>query len=208
VIRRRSLLSGVVTGDGWIGMKPARLEKIARHVQDADWAKGREDRDEVFKRISKHLSKVDEKEYDMTQLEDGIHEFRRDLRWFVFDAVAVNGLLNDQRKSCPVAEYKGLLQDPLAKSPHAQLPANPAQKGACAISKCLYLAVCSAVVRLGEIKDEGEREEATGCAAPSAQASKDRTRRALAIHEEIQRTRLLERLIDQVDTCREENGGE
>ncbi|MCC7442778.1 MAG: hypothetical protein IT285_14175 [Bdellovibrionales bacterium] len=142
------------------GERP-RLQRIERFLRTFDWAEYSEDRDFVLGRLSKQLKKVDETEYDISILEhgDGVHELRRELRWFLIQARVLNGLVTFRPASegCDVAELRPLLQQPIAESKYSALPGAGDEPETCGISRCLFIGLVYWVEELGAVKDQAEQ---------------------------------------------------
>ncbi|MBY0316252.1 MAG: hypothetical protein K2Q26_12065 [Bdellovibrionales bacterium] len=150
-------------GKSWLA-KNATDTKISYYrekLSKYDWGSEEEDKSFVIRRLSKALKKISETDFDFTYLEegDGLHEFRRELRWFAIEAQVLNGLVTfDPANTCTNSAYRPLLTQPIAKSKYATLPVNPKVGSPCRISKCLFLGVADLVDKVGKIKDDVEEE--------------------------------------------------
>jgi len=135
------------------------LGKIEKKINKAKWDGKKDDRDFLLAGLADYIEKIrDDKDYDLDDLEEGIHEFRRNIRWISIIAAASDGLIQLADK-CPYKELKDLLKDPVAQSEFAKLPPSDAEKKPCYLSKCAFLGVVKAVGDLGDIKDVGQWEE-------------------------------------------------
>jgi hypothetical protein len=92
----------------------------------------------------------------MNELEEGIHSYRRQIRWFGIYAEASDGLFELREDRHPIAKYKSGLDSDLAKSKYCQLPPPNPQLNTVSYSKSLYVATMESVLALGDIKDRGE----------------------------------------------------
>ncbi len=106
--------------------------------------------------LSRRLEKIESTPYDMNELEDGIHELRRHLRWFPIYAESLNGLFQLDDTHNPVKAYEPLLQEGIATSKYVNLPAGDREKDPINISKSLYCGLMQLTLDLGALKDAGE----------------------------------------------------
>jgi hypothetical protein len=151
--------------------------------------------------------------FNFNLLEDGIHEFRRRLRWFPMMIDSLDGLIlvrDDPPGSCPVPALEALAGSAAARHRYA----NPALRfpatHPCTISRCLLWQVSKAVRDLGHLTDEAEGEAALDSVlnddevdvASSNKATPDEIARANAIRTELYSSRALEALMAQLSACK------
>ncbi len=170
-----------VVADGWIPDEQGRVPAIADMVEalaKADFGTYEEDRqflraelEDIVKDLDRDMKlDADEGGYDLTQLQGpiGLHEFRRDIRWFSVCAEAVDGLVQLTTERNPVKEYKNLIitdeNDPkfvsdLSTSKFVKLPTAERENGAFEIPLSLYTANMKGVLDFGGAKDGGEEIE-------------------------------------------------
>ncbi len=137
-----------------------KMQKIRNDLQNYAWPTPAQDRQFILGQLGLDLEKIKATAYDFSKLEEGngLHEFRREVRWFTIKARVLNGLFKFKAgNACPVEELKPLLSLPIATSKYAQLPANPSEKNTCAITQCLFVDMASIVESVGAIKDEVEQ---------------------------------------------------
>jgi hypothetical protein len=167
------------------GQVPA-LNKLVKNLCSETLGRHAEDKDYLCGRVRNALKKLEAEPYDWNDLQGGIHEFRRDLRWIPVYVEASGGLMQLSDKQNPLPALQGLLQDPLATSKFVNLPPADREPGTVQLSKSLYIAVMKAVLDLGAIKDQGEREEflvkayVDSGAAPTAEAAHAAVKKLLA----------------------------
>ena len=168
VLDARKDLAEMLTTGNWVpNAKDSRLNGIVDFLDSYDWGTDEEDRDVVLTTLESQLKAVQDTEYDFSALEkgDGLHEARREIRWFLIGARVLDGLVIYDKKNptCPVPDLEGLVNEPIATDKYAGLPASKSEKNPCVISQCLFLSLVDAVNKLGEIKDQAEKENnATG----------------------------------------------
>jgi len=108
----------------------------------------------------RRLEKIATTPFDMHNLQGGLHELRRNLRWFPIYTESLNGLVQLDPTKNPVKAYEPLLNVTLATSKYVDLPDDSREAGAIRISKSLYVALMQLTLDLGGLKDAGEPVEA------------------------------------------------
>ena len=150
--------------------------------------------------------------FNFNRLEDGIHEFRRRLRWFPILIDSLDGLIlvrGDPPGACPVPALEGLVGSAAARhrysNPELRFPATHP----CTISRCLLWQVVKTTNDMGRLKDEVQGEAAVGAAlddeadvASSNYATPQEIARAQAIRTELFSSRALDSLMAQISSCK------
>jgi hypothetical protein len=166
----------------------------------------------VKRELQHGLKNVREGRFDFKKLEDGIHEFRRQLRWFPMTIDSLDGLVlvrDDAAGACPVPALEALAGSGAARHRYA----NPALRfpaaHPCTISRCLLWQVSKTVRDIGRVKDRAEGEAAVEGALDddfdpksSNDIMPEETARAEAIRTELYSSRALESLIAQLSSCK------
>ncbi|MGE0173704.1 MAG: hypothetical protein AB7T49_12985 [Oligoflexales bacterium] len=156
----RQAFADSLRDQSWVETSQPRLRAIHDFLQGYDWLPYNEERNILIKAMDKQISKIGKKEWDLSSLEGkaGLHELKRELRWFQIEAQVLNGLVafREDSNDCPVEEFKALLSEPIAQNPFSQLPIAPGEVNPCFISQCLYLAGATFVSELDAIKQEAE----------------------------------------------------
>lgn len=149
--------------DKWMPDEKGRIPAVKNLLKGwgrADWDDYAEDKKFVRKELVRRLEKLAETPYDMNNLQEGIHELRRQLRWFPIYAESVNGLVQLDAQKNPVAAYEPMLHQALATSKYLQLPDDSREVDAIRVSRSLYTALMQLTLDLGGLKDAGEPLEA------------------------------------------------
>ena len=172
--------------DGWVpdanGRVPG-IAKLVRTLKHITWESREEDLATLRGALARRLEKVAAAEYDMRDLEEGIHELRRQLRWLPICLTALDGVARLDDDLNPVAEYAPLLRDPLAQSLFAQLPASGAEPDPFPLSRSLFVANTKLIGDLGDLKDDLQVIQAlTRACKESGVARKSKEARAMALH--------------------------
>jgi hypothetical protein len=142
----------------WMPDAKGRISGLRDAVEDwgeARWGNVAKDREQVTEELARRLSKIESTPYDMNLLEDGIHELRRDLRWFPIYAESLNGLVQLDDTN-PIAAYKDMASAPIASTKYVQLPAADRETSPVNVSKSVYCALMQLTLDLGGLKDSGE----------------------------------------------------
>jgi len=140
--------------------KEDALAEIEKGIAEWDFGSYEADRETILTTMSQHLKEIEAKDYDLSLLEgpNGIHEFRRDIRAFLIQARALDGLLVFGDQACPSVQFKKLLTEKIAEKEYNKLVANAAEKRPCALSQCLYLGLSKLSDDLSAAKDIGQGE--------------------------------------------------
>lgn len=191
---------------GWSkrGQSP-KLDAISASLNSYNWDNYDGDRAYALEKIKLQLDVLSRAQYDMTRLEKrdgdgkGLHEFRREMRWFLIEAKALNGLIGyDSNPYCSVSEYKGLPQSTWATHKYAKFTRGAFESDPCLVEQCLILGMVKAVDGLGDLKDASEKD-AVSREADRVPASLVPV--ATALYREIKETRVLSRLSENILRC-------
>jgi len=167
----------------------------------------------VKREFQQMLGHVRNGRFDFTKLEDGIHEFRRQLRWFPITVDALDGLVlvrDDPPGKCPIPALESLAGSPAAKNRYSNPALHFPASHACRISRCLLWQVVKTVRDLGRLKDEAQGNLAVEAAldfddddvATSNKTTPEETARAEAMRTELFKSRALESLTAQLGSCK------
>jgi len=198
---------------------PAMLDGLSAALRDLPWQREEKDARRVLREVADALRACEALDYDPEELQSGIHEMRRDLRWFLIDIRALDGLIvldppggMPRKLNC----YSYLATHPMASNRFSRVDANPKLHWVSSVPTTYFLALGKIVNELGEVKSFAENVEALAGAlhasggAPSAEAAHERAieltaaagmrvvpdvaKAAKRIMKELDETRLLRRL--------------
>ncbi|HEX7793323.1 MAG TPA: hypothetical protein VF456_03185 [Vicinamibacterales bacterium] len=173
----------------------------------------RRDLEYVNGELVRLLKDVKDTRYNFNELEDGIHEFRRQLRWFPMTIDSLDGLIllrDDPKGACPVPALESLAGTRAATHRYSNPPLSYPASHPCTISRCLLWPVVKSVDELGRLKDEAEGKAAVDAAlnvdddhvAWSNTVSPEAITRAKAIKAELMSSHALETLMGQLSSCK------
>jgi len=167
----------------------------------------------VNRELDRVLRKVRDGSFNFNLLEDGIHEFRRQLRWFPLLIDSLDGLIlvrDDPPGACPVPALEGLAGSHAAKHRYSNPPLGFPAAHPCRISRCLLWQVTKTVNDIGDLKDEAQGDAAVRAAlenndidvASSNKATPEEIARAKAMRSELYSSRALDTLMGQLSSCK------
>lgn len=166
----------------------------------------------VKKELQQMLKKVRDGQYDFTQLENGIHEFRRQLRWFPMTIDGLDGLVtlrDDAPGKCPVTPLEALAGTAAARHKYANPALRFPAQHPCTISRCLLWQVSKTIRDLGHLKDNAQGNAAMEAAldedldvSTSVRVTPEEIARANTIRRDLYSSHALDALISQIGSCR------
>jgi hypothetical protein len=161
----------MLISEKWVGASAQkdRMNGIKKFLKDQDWQSYSHDKSLILQQLQQQVQNIAETQYDLGRLEKrnegedgkGLHELRREIRWFMIEARVLNGMLifREDPKDCHVEAYKELYTTSLATSKYSTLPATALETDPCKIQQCLFLGLSQAVNVLGELKDAAEQDQ-------------------------------------------------
>jgi|CXWL01.1.fsa_nt_gi hypothetical protein len=132
------------------------LNKMLRGFRGAKWGTYAEDQAYLRKEIAAHISKIEAFKVDFNDLQGGIHELRRMIRWVAMYMDTMGGAFQLSTKRNPLPHLKKLLNDPEANGPFLKMPAPVREPNPILFSKSLFIANSKLIAGIGKIKDQGE----------------------------------------------------
>jgi hypothetical protein len=158
------------------------------------------------------LRDVRDGDFDFNRLEDGIHEFRRRLRWFPVLVDSLDGLIlvhDDPPRACPVPALNVLAGSDAARHRYSNPPLRFPATQACSISRCLLWQVVKTTNDIGSLKDDAQGNSAIALAldddidvAAGNAVTAEESASARAMRAEILSSRALDSLMTELSSCR------
>jgi len=160
---------------GWLvaekdGLGAPKLKRILKLLQNVDWKKQRKDREAVLDFFVETLDKVIDKSgrgtsgkgLDFDNLEHGVHEFRRTVRWMNIYPQALGGLcrlVNDGADELDptLSEYQ---TSKILGSSFNDYPSDDMEEHPLKVDASLMYAFSAVIDAIGGIKDDGQLAEA------------------------------------------------
>ena len=152
-------LEDILADKKWTGKKADRLDKIRNSLKEIDWMKPANEMKSIEKYYRKTIDGIKESFHStgdkFTELEDGLHELRRELRWLSIYVQSLQGSiqLTDNAKEDP-ATIKYLVPE-IVNSPYNKIPDAGSNRQFLLLEKKYFLALSWLVDALGKLKDKG-----------------------------------------------------
>jgi hypothetical protein len=144
--------------ESWLKKDNYKFDIILADLERITWPNEEEDTPKVAKVLSKQVKKIGKKykngSLDFNQLENGIHKFRRKIRWFSIQAQALNGLIQlvDDDFKEPLKFYR---TPEVLKSKFNHLPKAQKEINTIDIPQSTFYALSWLISYTGDLKDEG-----------------------------------------------------
>lgn len=192
--------------EGWSkNGKSPKLDEISSQLRAYNWDNYPGDRAYVLVQLKVHLDYLVRTEFDVTRLEltdgdgNGLHELRREVRWFLIEAKALNGMIAyDASPTCSVEIYNELLQSRWATHKYAKFTRGEREIDPCFVEQCLILGLVKSVDGLGNLKDAAEEDAAS---READRVPADLVPAALGLYRQMKETRVFSRLSENIGRC-------
>jgi hypothetical protein len=162
-------LEGWLAAGNWVDHKyladetevTLRTRLLGDTLYDLDWPKAKKERARIGAFLAERLRKVhgDALTLNMDDLEGGLHELRRKLRWFSIYPRALEGLITLDEKAAVPKGVERYLTPAIVNSGFAKLPTPPAGADALTIPAPLFYALSWVIDDLGRVKDAAQETE-------------------------------------------------
>lgn len=151
------------------------IQELRGQLLAYKWKDAVTDRREMLQKLIEELDEVKTTKYDFSRLEEGngVHEFRRKMRWFSMEARGLNGMvtLKGRESSCPIPAYADIVTKPIANTKYAVLPGASSEPNPITLSPCLYVKVAQLIEEVNWIKAKVELEDSLSEAPPTDRVS-------------------------------------
>ena len=157
-------LQKLIDEDGWFANDFERVRSILETLGAVEWHKPAKDRRKVAEFLADELKEIEteyrEGEIDFAELELGVHEFRRQIRWISIYAQSLDGLVQ-LRATQPVAsDLQKYMTKAVLESPYNVLPPPVEGIEPVYLSAPHFYALSWVIAEIGIIKDDGLKIEA------------------------------------------------
>lgn len=156
-------LKTLLLAKGWIGADNKRMRKIMAKLEKADWPAPEKDsagiKEYYQASIKSIIKKVGDGEINFDNVEEDVHELRREIRWLSIYPQALRGLMQ-LKPSTSTPDYinKYLLPEVL-NSPFNKMPEAGGQTDIIYLDSNHFYAMSWLIAELGKLKDSGLRIE-------------------------------------------------
>ncbi len=157
-------LNEILLEKNWLGDENDRLEKISKKLAKADWQDEKEEIKSIqqyyLNSINKILEFINEKDFQFTNVEKDLHEFRRMIRWLSIYPQALRGCIQLSKPKTKAPEFlKKYLTKTIITSPYNIMPDAADQKHFLLIDQNRFYALSWMIAELGNLKDNGLKME-------------------------------------------------
>jgi len=157
-------LNEVLVGEGWTGGDNKRMDKITAKLKKADWLNEEEDAGAIKKLYAKSIAGIVEdiatNEINFDNVEEDVHELRRELRWLSIYPQCFQGLFQLKPNSKPTAAQKKYLTKEITGSAFNKMPVKGTLKNTITLHANNFYALSWMIAELGKLKDNGLKIEA------------------------------------------------
>jgi hypothetical protein len=151
-----------ISNDGWLTGE--KIQNIRVGLQQASWLDMHEDRSAYGREMIRELEKLEEKyrngELNPFQTEEGLHEFRRKLRWFGIYSIASSGMVQLLPNKLVSDCNKKYTTKEIVTSPYNQMPKPMKNELTIMIQSNHFYAISWLIQQLGNWKDAAQNHEA------------------------------------------------
>lgn len=171
-------LKNLLWEDGWMGDDNKRMKKIDEKLEEVEWDDDSKDAENIKEfyadTINKIVSAIENGEINFDNVEEDVHELRREIRWLSIYPQALRGLMQLKTAETTPAYISKYLTPEIVNSPFNKMP--EAKNG----SPVIYLdanhfyAMSWLIAELGNLKDSGLKIEAVAETLTAANPETDR----------------------------------
>lgn len=160
---RKKVLADLLKKD-WVESNGVTgAQEMADDLYEMDWLDTRADRKSLVRAFEVDVNKVIGKKYDMDQLQKGIHELRRRLRWFSIYFSSMDGAIGLEKQTDEAMKEKW-------EKAIKKFNWSGEEKPTYELNLGRHLQLVSWVEQLGVLKDQGEYVSAVALAMGSSDA--------------------------------------
>jgi hypothetical protein len=171
-------LKGMLLDKSWIGADNKRMRKITAKLSKAEWPGAEKDSDglkEYYRKtISSIINDVEKGEINFDNVEEDVHELRREIRWLSIYPQALRGLMQLKHSTTAPEYITKYLTPEIINSPFNKMPETGGQTDIIHLDSNHFYALSWLIAELGKLKDSGLRIEAVGEALLFADKGLDR----------------------------------
>ncbi|HEY5368263.1 MAG TPA: hypothetical protein VIJ75_04660 [Hanamia sp.] len=143
--------------DKWIGKHKKRIAKIIKKLNKIKWLNEKEDTREILLVYQHYIDKVTEKygtgHIHFTDLENDVHEMRRELRWLSIYPQALQGLMQLTPQTESQEILKKYITPEIVKSRFNVMPNGSGLQDHITINRNYFYGLSWIIAELGKLKD-------------------------------------------------------
>lgn len=176
-------LASYMSDTGWSKSIGGQSDKIQGIISKIDWGTEQQQRNKTYTLIANQLNQWAKTPWNMKELEGGvgIHDLRKEVRWYKLETNALSNMLGTHNESCAVSAIK---------------PSSAKSGGKCLVSNCLHARIINTYDYFGQIKDEGEGLEGIG-----QHLSENKFNEVQAFYNKLRSEQIIEKLAQEYLSC-------
>lgn len=152
-------MNDLLQQEKWLGENADRLQKIRKKLKDAKWLRPKEEVKAISNFYEEAIDSIVE-DYNnapqpFTEMEDQVHELRRELRWLSIYPQALRGLIQLTETGMPGASLQKYLVREIVESKYNVMPDPGDNKWFVLMEKNHFYALSWMIAETGKIKDQG-----------------------------------------------------
>ena len=154
-------LNEALKKDHWLKKRKSRIYKIIKKIEEVNWLPDYFDAGTIKLAYSKEIKKVikiyKSSKPKFKELEAGVHEFRRELRWLSIYPQALCGLMQLSEETDVPSFLQKYLTPEILQSPFNVMPSGSQFQHHIVLNKNYFYALSWMIDALGKLKDNGLR---------------------------------------------------
>lgn len=149
----------LLINEGWLSNDANRIKKITKELKKAEWLRPKEEVKAIKQFYTESIADI--KKFirkngsPFTELEDGVHELRRDIRWLSIYPQALQGMVQFTENEKPIATLEKYMTPAIVNSKFNVMPATAGREWLLLVEKARYYALSWIIAETGKIKDQG-----------------------------------------------------
>jgi hypothetical protein len=152
-------LNDLLQRNGWIGDEAIRLTKIRKKLSEVEWLSPKQETRAIqsfYKdEIDEIKTMVAETGGRFTEMENQLHEFRRDLRWLSIYPQALRGMIQLTKTDLADDRTQKYLVDEIVHSKYNVMPDAGENEWFLLLEKNYFFALSWVIAETGKLKDDG-----------------------------------------------------
>lgn len=144
---------------GWIGKNQNPFKDVRKTLSEIDWLDSKDEVKEIKKIYESEIETVCKfiKKYGQpfTEMENHVHELRRDIRWLSIFTHALRGQIQFAYRTGSEKKFSKFLTPEILNSKFNQMPEIGDNKQALLLERNAFFALSWLIAEIGNIKDEG-----------------------------------------------------
>ena len=152
-------VNDLLASESWVGEKPQRFKKIRKSLKKVDWLKPKAEAiaiNEFYKNEIDSIKKfVQETQGRLTEMEEHVHELRRDLRWLSIYPQALRGMIQLAESGHQDIATEKYLVPEIVQSAFNVMPDAGNNTWFVLLEKNHFYALSWMIAETGKLKDEG-----------------------------------------------------